>query len=105
MITALSNNFGAGEIQLMDFQKDGLVVLNGAFEFDPANAAYLAAQVLEIKVSRLMINKSTNAVVYLVDIGNQMPHATAKRSPVLQLRPHIVKYINIFKEEKQNTFC
>ena len=37
--------------------------------------------------------------------GNQMPHATAKRSPVLQLRPHIVKYINIFKEEKQNTFC
>lgn len=76
MITALSNNFGAGEIQLMDFQKDGLVVLNGAFEFDPANAAYLAAQVLEIKVPRLMINKSTNAVVYLVDIENQMPHAT-----------------------------
>ena len=76
MITAISNNFGVGEIQLKDFQKEGLVVLNGLFEFDPSNAAYLAAEVLEIKVPKLTINKSANAVVYLVDMENEMPHAT-----------------------------
>ena len=80
MITAISNNFGAGEIQLKDFQKEGLVVLNGAFEFNPANAAYLAAEVLEIKVPELMVSKSTNAVVYLIDMDNEMPHATLMRA-------------------------
>lgn len=76
MITAISNNFGAEDIRLKDFQKEGLVVLNGMFTFNPSNAEYLAAEVLEIKVPDLTINKSANAAVYLIDIQNEMPHAT-----------------------------
>ena len=76
MIRAISNNFGAPEIEFKDFQKEGLVVLNGAFRFDPSNEAYQAATVMEIKVPDLSINKSTYAAVYLIDIENEMPHAT-----------------------------
>ena len=76
MITAISNNFGAGAITLKDYQKEGLVVLNGRFTFDPANEAYRNAQVLEIKVPDLSIGRSANAAIYLIDIENEMPHAT-----------------------------
>ena len=76
MIRAISNNFGAPEIEFKDFQKEGLVVLNGAFRFDPSNEAYQAATVMEIKVPDLSINKSAYAAVYLIDIENEMPHAT-----------------------------
>ena len=107
MITAISNNFGAGEIQLKDFQKEGLVILNGAFEFDPANAAYLAAQLLEIKVPELMVGKSTNTVVYLVDIDNEMPHATLVRAWIKDSRTICMEPCRCFdsKSRLQVVFC
>ena len=107
MITAISNNFGAGEIQLKDFQKEGLVVLNGAFEFNPANAAYLAAEVLEIKVPELMVSKSTNAVVYLIDMDNEMPHATLMRAWIKDSRTICMEPCRCFdsKSRLQVVFC
>lgn len=107
MITAISNNFGAGEIQLKDFQKDGLVVLNGAFEFDPANPAYLAAEVMEIKVPELLISKSTNAVAYLVDIANEMPHATLLKAWIRDSRTICIEPCRCFDSSTrlQIVFC
>ena len=107
MITAISNNFGAGDIQLKDFQKEGLVVLNGAFEFNPANVAYLAAEVLEIKVPELMVSKSTNAVVYLIDMDNEMPHATLMRAWIKDSRTICMEPCRCFdsKSRLQVVFC
>lgn len=76
MIKMTSNNFGAECIEFKTFEKPGLVVMNGRFFFQPSNEAYRAAEVLEIKVSDMSLCKSTNAVVYLVDRENEMPHAT-----------------------------
>lgn len=76
MIQVISNNFGADYIDFKTFEKPGLVVVNGRFFFDPSNEAYRSASVLEIKVSDMGLSRSTNAVVYLVDRENEMPHAT-----------------------------
>ena len=76
MIKIISNNFGAECLDFRSFEKEGLMVANGRFYFDPSNAAYRAADVLEIKVSDMMLSKRTNAAVYLVDRDNEMPHAT-----------------------------
>lgn len=76
MIQVISNNFGADYINFKSFEKPGLVVVNARFFFDPSNEAYRSASVLEIKVSDMILSKSTNAVVYLVDRENEMPHAT-----------------------------
>lgn len=76
MIKIISNNFGAECLDFRSFEKEGLMVANGRFYFDPSNAAYRAADVLEIKVSDMMLSKSANAAVYLVDRDNEMPHAT-----------------------------
>lgn len=76
MIQVNSNNFGADYIDFRTFEKTGLVVVNARFFFNPSNEAYRSASVLEIKVSDMGLAKSTNAVVYLVDRENEMPHAT-----------------------------
>ena len=48
MITAIGNNFGAGQISLKDYQNEKLVVLNGKFSFNNKAEAFLSASVLEI---------------------------------------------------------
>lgn len=76
MIQVISNNFGAEYIDFKTFEKEGLLVVNARFFFDPSNDDYRAADILEIKVTDMALSKSTNAAVYLVDSKNEMPHAT-----------------------------
>lgn len=66
MITAFGNNFGAGTITFKDFQKNGLVVLNGSFTVDPSNARYQQAKDLVISVPAVSLKKSAYTSVYLI---------------------------------------
>ena len=59
------NNFGAGSISFKSHQEENFVVLNAKFKYDPTNAAYQAADVLEIYVPDLSIERSAIAGVYM----------------------------------------
>ncbi len=59
------NNFGAGSISFKSHQEENFVVLNAKFKYDPTNAAYQAADVLEIYVPDLSIDRSAIAGVFL----------------------------------------
>ena len=65
MFTSTGNNFGAGSIQFKDYQAENYVVLNAKFTYDPTDAAYLAADVLEIYVPDLAIDRSAVAGVIM----------------------------------------
>ena len=65
MFNSTGNNFGAGTIQFKDYQAENYVVLNAKFTYDPTNAAYQAADVLEIYVPDLAIDRSAVAGVIM----------------------------------------
>ena len=69
MFNSISNNFGAGTIQFKDYQEENYVVLNAKFTYDTTSPEYQAADVLEIKVPDLSINRSaeTGVLVRFVD--------------------------------------
>ena len=62
---ALANNFGVAEIGFRDWQEKGLVILNGVVSIDTDNEKYKAAEVLEITVPDLSINRSAVTAVFL----------------------------------------
>ena len=66
MFTSTGNNFGAGAIQFKDYQANNYVVLNARFNYDPTSEAYRQAEVLEIYVPDLTIDRSTVAGVFLI---------------------------------------
>ena len=80
MITATGNNFGAGTIQLKDYQNSNMVILNGRIALDPTNEAYIAAQQLEIYVPDLSIPKSTVTAVFQHGKSWAKPMVTALKS-------------------------
>ena len=77
MFNSISNNFGTGTIQFRDYQSDNYVVLNAKFTYDTTNAAYQAADVLEIKVPDLAIDRSveTGVIMRFVDRGTKSGYA------------------------------
>ena len=80
MITATGNNFGAGAIQLKDYQNRNMVILNGRIALDPTDEAYIAAQQLEIYVPDLMLPKSTMTAVFQHGLSWSRPMVTALKS-------------------------
>ena len=62
---ALANNFGVAEIEFHTWQEKGLVILNGVVCIDTDNEKYKAAEVLEITVPDLSINRSAVTAVFL----------------------------------------
>ena len=50
MITLELNNFGSGSVVFKDYQSPGLCVLNGKITVNPTNAAYIAANRLELEL-------------------------------------------------------
>lgn len=59
MFSSIRNNFGTGAIQFKDVQEENYIILNSVFSYDPEDAAYLSADVLEITVPTLSIGRST----------------------------------------------
>ena len=66
MITAIGNNFGAGQISLKDYQNEKLVVLNGKFSFSNKSQEFMDASVLEITVPALSISRSGMSGCYIM---------------------------------------
>ncbi len=62
---ALGNNFGIAEIEFRYWQEKGMVILNGVVSIDTENESYKAAEVLEITVPDLDINRSAVTAVFL----------------------------------------
>ncbi len=50
MIICDNNNFGAGQIQINDYQSEGLCVLNTKILIDPTSPAYQRAERLEVQL-------------------------------------------------------
>ncbi len=65
MFTALGNNFGAGEIRFKSYQQPNFAILNTRFMMDPTSPEYQAADVLEIQVPALSIDRSTDSVAMI----------------------------------------
>lgn len=63
MFNSISNNFGAGIIQFKDVQESNYIVLNAKFTCNPQSDEYKAADVLEITVPKLSIDRSTESGV------------------------------------------
>ena len=72
MFNSISNNFGAGVIQFKDYQEENYVVLNAKFTYDTTSPEYQAADVLEIKVPDLMIERSADTGVFARFIDRQV---------------------------------
>lgn len=65
MITSTGNNFGGSAIEIKDYQSEKLIVLNAKFDIDTTSEAYQRADVLEIYVPDLTLNKSAEAACYM----------------------------------------
>ncbi len=64
LFNSTGNNFGAGQIAFKSHQEENFVVLNAKVSYDPTNADYQAADVLEIYVPDLSIERSAvNGVI------------------------------------------
>ena len=59
------NNFGADQIAFKSHQEENFVVLNAKFTYNPESPEYQAADVLEIYVPDLSIDRSAIAGVFL----------------------------------------
>ena len=59
------NNFGAGQIAFKSHQEQNFVVLNAKFTYNPESPEYQAADVLEIYVPSLSIDRSAIAGVFM----------------------------------------
>lgn len=59
------NNFGAGQIAFKSHQEENFVVLNAKFTYNPESPEYQAADVLEIYVPDLSIDRSAISGVFL----------------------------------------
>lgn len=65
MFNSIRNNFGAGTIRFKSYQAENYVVLNAKFSFLTASQDYQAADVLEITVPTLSIDRSVEVAVYV----------------------------------------
>lgn len=65
MITSTGNNFGCSAIEIKDYQSEKLIVLNAKFDIDTTSEAYQKANVLEIYVPDMTLNKSADAACYI----------------------------------------
>ncbi|MBQ8645543.1 MAG: hypothetical protein IJ476_04135 [Bacteroidales bacterium] len=65
MITSIGNNFGAGPIQINDFQSEGFIVLNARFDVDTTAPQYSQAAQLELYVPQLSLSRSSVTSCYI----------------------------------------
>ena len=76
MFNSISNNFGAGIIQFKDVRESNYIILNATFTYRTDNPAYQAADVLEITVPDLNIDRSTIAGVVMRFIDRRTSYST-----------------------------
>ena len=97
MITATGNNFGAGTIQLKDYQSEKMVILNGRVPLNPSLVDYQAAMQLEIYVPDLPLPKSTLTAVFQHGNNYEMPFVTALKSWIRDKNTIVIEKPLIFR--------
>lgn len=65
MFESTGNNFGAGKIKFKSYQAENYLVLNANFSFLTGNPDYQAAEVLEISVPTMRIDRSVEVGVFV----------------------------------------
>ena len=65
MFNAIGNNFGAGEIRFKSYQQPTYAILNTRFFMDTTSPEYQVADVLEITVPKLSIDRSADSVALI----------------------------------------
>ena len=75
MFQSIRNNFGAGTIQFKDVRESNYIVLNATFTYRTDSPEYQAADVLEITVPDLNIDRSTIAGVVMRFIDRQTSYS------------------------------
>ncbi len=65
MFQSIQNNFGAGTIQFKDVRENNYLILNATFTYHTDSPEYQAADVLEITVPDLNIDRSTISAVVM----------------------------------------
>lgn len=65
MFVSTGNNFGAGQIRFKSYQAENYLVLNANFSFLTGNPDYQAAEVLEISVPTMRIDRSVEVGVFV----------------------------------------
>lgn len=104
MFNSISNNFGAGTIQFKDVQESNYIVLNAKFTCNPQDEAYKAAEVLEISVPKLSINRSTESGVVVRFIDRQIVYDEPKTYDAGTFAKSWVKDANTLCIEKLSIF-
>ena len=77
MFNAIGNNFGAGEIRFKSYQQPTYAILNTRFFMDTTSQEYQAADVLEITVPKLSIDRSTDSVALIVFRDRRQSYGSA----------------------------
>ncbi len=67
MITSISNNIGIAQVSFKVYQKENLTILNGQFEVDPTSEAWKNADEIVFEFESLLMRKSADTCVYLID--------------------------------------
>lgn len=109
MIIATGNNFGAGVIQLKDYQNANMVILNSRISIDPTDEAYIAARQLEIYVPDLLLPKSTMTAVFHHGKSWAKPMVTALKSWIKDKNTIVIEKPIVLKsasaEPELDFFC
>lgn len=96
MITSISNNIGIAQVSFKDYQMENLTILNGQFDVDPSSEAWKNADEIVFEFSSLLMRKSADTCVYLIDSrpftdDEKTFRGTVLRSRISENRLHIEK--------------
>ncbi len=86
MITSISNNIGIAQVSFKDYQTEKLTILNAQFEVDPTSETWKSADEIVFEFSSLLMKKSGDTCVYLIDSRPFSKYETTFRGTVLRSR-------------------
>ena len=96
MIISISNNIGIAQVSFKDYQRENLTILNAQFEVDPSSEAWKNADEIVFAFEALLMRKSADTCVYLIDSrpftdDEKTFRGTVLRSWISENRLHIEK--------------
>ena len=98
MITAIGNNFGAGEITFKAYSSADILVLNGKVDVDVSAPEFVAASQLEIYLPNQPMRKSAETAVYmLINKQDIPPFATIIRCRLKNSNTLVIEKCSLYQ--------
>ena len=104
MIISTGNNFGSGPIKIKAYQAENYLVLNTKFTVEPSSTEYQAADVLEIYVPKLRIDRSCVTPVYVAFHDRRNFYGSSTRFDCCTIVKSWIKDYNTICVEKEPGF-